>query len=112
MSAASYPTNPTEPTTAPAAVDPGRTLGIVGLVLSFVTSLPGLIVSIIAHRKSKAAGFNNVLAKVGIVVGAVFTAFGLIMATVGVIGVIALGHKCAELGPGVHQSGGTTITCG
>lgn len=106
MSAAPYPTTP-----APAAVDPGRTLGIVGLVLSFVTSVPGLIVSIIAHRKSKAAGFNNVIAKVGIVVGAVFTAFGLIMATVGVVGVVALGQKCAELGPGVHQSGGTTITC-
>lgn len=103
----SYPTS-----SVSAAEDPGRTLGIVGLVLAFVTSLPGLIVSIIAHRKSKAAGFNNVIAKVGIVVGAIFTGFGLIMATVGVVGVVALGQKCAELGPGVHQSGGTTITCG
>lgn len=56
------------------------------------------------------------LATVGIVVGAVFTAFGLIMATVGVVGVVvgvmALGHKCVDLGPDVHQVGGTIITCG
>ncbi|MBO0812792.1 MAG: hypothetical protein J2P23_12205 [Microlunatus sp.] len=107
MSATPYPAAPVQQ-----AEDPGKTLGIVGLVLSFVTSLPGLIVSIIAVRKSKAAGFSNTIAKVGIVVGAVITAFYLAIAAVGIVGVIALGQKCADLGPGVHQSGGTTITCG
>jgi len=106
--AAPYPTTPA----TSAAVDPGRTLGIVGLVLSIVTSVPGLIVSIIAHRKSKKAGFNNVLAKVGIVIGAVFTALWLGLSTVGVIGIVHVAQQCSDLGPGVHQVGGTTYTCG
>jgi len=106
--AAPYPTTPA----VSAAVDPGRTLGIVGLVLSIVTSLPGLIVSIIAHRKSKKAGFNNVLAKVGIVIGAVFTALWLGLSTVGVIGIVHVAQQCQDLGPGVHQVGSTTYTCG
>lgn len=107
MSATPYPTNPA----VSAAVDPGRTLGIVGLVLSIVTSLPGLIVSIIALRKSKKAGFNNVMAKVGIVIGAVFTVLWLSLSTVGVLGIVHLAHECSDLGPGVHQVGGTTYTC-
>ena len=48
--------------------DPGKTLGIVGLVLAIVAPLIGLIVSIIARNKSKQAGFQNGLAKAGIIV--------------------------------------------
>ena len=95
-----------------ATEDPGRTLGIVGLVLAFITSLPGLIVSIIAFRKSKKAGFSNTIAKVGIIIGSIFTALALVITAVSIVGVIALAKKCADLGPGVHQSGTTTVTCG
>ena len=38
----------------PPAQDPGRTMGIVGLVLAIFCSLIGLVVSIIAFNKSKA----------------------------------------------------------
>ncbi|MCY0905238.1 DUF4190 domain-containing protein [Arthrobacter sp. H14-L1] len=48
--------------------DPGKTLGIIGLVLAFLISIAGLVVSIIALQKSKAAGFKNTPAKVGIFV--------------------------------------------
>ncbi|MBG0741180.1 DUF4190 domain-containing protein [Paeniglutamicibacter antarcticus] len=48
--------------------DPGKTLGIIGLVLAFLISIAGLVVSIIALKKSKAAGFKNTPAKVGIIV--------------------------------------------
>lgn len=93
--------------------DPGKTMGIIGLILSFLGCLApvGLIISIVARNKSKKAGHQNTLATVGIVVGALVTA-GLIIT--GIVMGVALGgvaQKCAELGPGVHQEGGTTYTC-
>jgi len=92
--------------------DPGRTLGVVGLVLSVVANVIGLIVSIIAFRKSKQAGFNNMMAKVGIVIGAVTTGFGLLMGGIGIYAAVHLASTCSDLGPGVHQVGTTTVTCG
>lgn len=61
------------------AQDPGRTMGIVGLVLAIFCSLIGMIVSIIAYNKSKAAGFKNNIALAGVIVGAVFFVIGLIL---------------------------------
>ena len=62
----------------PPAQDPGRTMGIVGLVLAIFCNLIGLVVSIIAFNKSKQAGFKNNIALAGIVVGAVLFVIGLI----------------------------------
>jgi small-conductance mechanosensitive channel len=56
-----------------AAEDPGRTLGIIGLILSIVASVAGLIVSVIARNRSRAAGFDNTIAKAGIIVGIITT---------------------------------------
>ena len=109
--AANPPFNPVHPG-PDALADPGRTLGLVGMILSFFSGLVGLIISIVALRKSKAAGFRNTFAKVGIIVGSVTTALGLTLAGVGIAGAVALTSKCADLGPGVHQVGNTTITCG
>jgi hypothetical protein len=63
----------------PPAQDPGRTMGIVGLVLAIFCSLIGMIVSIIAYNKSKAAGFKNNIALAGIIVGAVLFVVGIIV---------------------------------
>jgi hypothetical protein len=62
----------------PPAQDPGRTMGIVGLVLAIFCNLIGLVVSIIAFNKSKQAGFKNNIALAGIIVGAVLFVIGLI----------------------------------
>ena len=96
----------------PAAEDPGKTLGIVGLILSFFTALIGLIVSAVALNKSKKAGFKNTPALIGVIIGAIGTVFAVIAISLAIAGAVALGQKCAELGPGVHQEGGVTITCG
>ncbi|MEO8827390.1 MAG: hypothetical protein ABI385_01695 [Lapillicoccus sp.] len=96
---------------APVAEDPGKTLGIVGLILSFFTALIGMIVSIIAWRKSKGAGLSNVPAVIGIVVGALGTVVLVIAIIVGVVAFNTLMTKCNELGPGVHRDGGVTYTC-
>jgi len=58
--------------------DPGKTLGIVGFVLAFVFAIAGIVVSAIARKKSKEAGFDNQLAKWGLILSIVFTALGVI----------------------------------
>lgn len=98
--------------TAPVAEDPGKTLGTVGLVLAIIMSWIGLIVSIVAFRKSKSAGFNNGIAKAGIVVGIITTVAGLVIGGIMTAGIVATVQKCGELGPGVHQEDGVTYTCG
>lgn len=64
--------------TAGTGEDPGKTLGIVGLVLAFVFALAGIIVSAIALKKSKEAGFKNTIAKVGLILSIVFLVIGII----------------------------------
>ena len=59
-----------------AAVDPGKTMGIIGLVLAFLCSIAGLIVSLLAYNKSKAAGYKNTIALVGIVLSIIFMVTG------------------------------------
>ena len=60
----------------PAASDPNRTLTIVGFVFAFLCSIVGLVISIIAYNRSKQLGFNNGLAKAGIIVSAALMILG------------------------------------
>jgi len=79
----------TAPTPAPADF-PGKTLGIVGLIVAFFFSLVGLIISAVALKQSKDAGFANTPAKVGVILGIIFTALGLLWLIFGVgLGVVA-----------------------
>jgi hypothetical protein len=80
---------------APAPASDGKTLGIVGLVLAFVFSPAGLIVSIIARNQSKAAGVQNTPAKVGLVLSVIF----VILSVLGWILVIATGALSYALNP-------------
>ena len=88
-----------EPTPAPAVLEtvtvkpaddlseyPGRTLGIVALVLAFFSQVPALVMGIIAWVWSNKAGANNVPAKVAVAVSASL----LVLITLAVIGWIAL----------------------
>jgi hypothetical protein len=112
----SYAAGPTFPNTgyAPAApaVDPARTLGIAGLVLSIFFSAVGLVVSIVAFRKSKRAGFKNTPALAGIVVGIITTVGILTAGIAGGLAATSLVSTCADLGPGQHVVNGVTYTCG
>lgn len=100
------------PVPAAAPVSDGKTLGIVGLVLAFLFSLAGLIVSIIARGQSKKAGVPNTPATVGIVISIIGIVITLIWIIVAIAGFGALMSACAEYGPGVHEIDGVTLTCG
>jgi hypothetical protein len=103
------------PAAAPApASAPGKTLGIVGLILSFIgpASLIGLILSIVARSQSKKAGVSNTPATIGIVIGIIVLIGSIILFTVLGITAANLVAQCADLGPGVHEVDGVTYTCG
>ncbi len=72
--------NSTEPTSTPVQprVDPGNTLGIVGLILNVISPLPALIVSIVSYEKSKKAGFGGKLGRIGILVASIYLALSII----------------------------------
>jgi hypothetical protein len=105
---------PTPATPAPVAAAPGKTLGIVGLILAFIgpLSLIGLILSLIARSQSKKAGVKNTPATVGIVIGLIVLVITIIVWVVAGISAAALLSQCADLGPGVHDVNGVTVTCG
>lgn len=68
---------------APSGADyPGKTLGIVGLVLSFCFTLIGSVVSFVAWRRSRAAGYRNTPALVGIAIGVAVLTFWIIVLAV------------------------------
>jgi hypothetical protein len=96
---------------APAAV-PGKTLGIVALVLAFLSSPIGLILGLVAKSQSKKAGASNGPATAAIVLGLIGTIILAIIIGVSVAGAGALLSQCAELGAGVHDVNGVTVTCG
>ncbi len=106
------PPSPQPP--APAAPVPGKTLGIVALILAFFVQIVGLILGIVALVQSRRAGVKNTPAVWAIVLSAVFMVIGIIIVVVLVTATAgALASACAELGPGIHElADGTTITCG
>ncbi|QAY64017.1 hypothetical protein ET495_13175 [Xylanimonas allomyrinae] len=71
------------------AEDPGKTLGLVGLIGAFVVPIGGLICSIIGRSKSKKAGFDNKLALWGIIISAVSLAATLVLSVLVIVGTIA-----------------------
>lgn len=103
--------SPQPPAAAPV---PGKTLGIVALILAFFVQIVGLILGIVALVQSRRAGVKNTPAVWAIVLSSVFMVIGIIIAVVLATATAgALASACAELGPGIHElADGTTITCG
>lgn len=77
-------------TPAPGTDFPGKTLGIVGLILAIFFNLIGLIISAVALNQSKTAGFKNGPAKAGIIVGAILLGLGIIITIISIIASAAI----------------------
>ena len=82
---------------------PGKTLGIVGLIVSFFFAIVGLILSAVALSQSKKAGFKNTPAKVGLILGIVFSVLGIIFWIFWGALFIAVLQNCPEVSPGVYS---------
>jgi hypothetical protein len=108
-----------------APVNPGKTLGIVGLVLGvvgfvvmFLGPIAGLIVSIIGLSKSKKVGLKNGLAVAGIIVSSVALIANIILTIVLVSLAATFGgaaidmvEQCESDPTGSVEFQGQTITC-
>jgi hypothetical protein len=75
-----YSSAPPAPYGAPASPTvPGRTLGIVALIVAIFFNVIGLILGIVALVQSRKAGHKNGFAVAAIIVGAVLTVVGIIV---------------------------------
>jgi MFS family permease len=88
----------------PPTENPGKTLGIVGLVLgivgffiAFLAPIAGLVVSIIGRNKSKRAGHKNGLAVAGIIVSIVALIANIITVIVFISVAATFGGAAVEL---------------
>lgn len=107
------------PMPAPVAVNPGKTMGIVSLVLSIIgIHLVGVILGFVGMSQSKKAGQKNGFALAGIILGFVGMVVGLIVIIVLAVGGALFGgvfgnlaQVCSELGTGVWEIDGVTYTC-
>lgn len=74
-----------QPPPNPDAVDPGKTLGMVGMILAIIpcTYFIGLILSVVAFVMSNRVGIRNQRAVIGIIVGAVWLVISIIAQVTG-----------------------------
>lgn len=101
-------TTPAPAAPAPAAA-PGKGMTIAGIVFAFLIPILGLILSIVALVQSRNAGQKNGGAIAGIIISIVWPIILAILLTTVFAGLF---NQCAQLGPGVHEVGGVTYTCG
>ena len=71
----------------PARDDPGKTLGLVGMILAIIpcTAVIGLILSIVAFVMSRRIGIQNQKAMIGIIIGAIWLVLSIIAQITGAL---------------------------
>ena len=106
------PAQPVPAYAAAPATFPGKTLGIVAIPVAIFFSVIGIILGFVAKSQSKKAGAKNTPATIALVIGFVITILWVIGIAVGIAGSAALLSQCADLGSGVHDVNGVTVTCG
>jgi hypothetical protein len=104
------------PAPAAPAVVPGKSLGVVALILAILPfQLIGLILGIVANGQSKKAGFKNGPAKAAIIVSIILMVLGLIIGIIAVASGAALfgglTDICSTYGSGEWEVSGVTYTC-
>ncbi|MBO1903041.1 DUF4190 domain-containing protein [Leucobacter weissii] len=73
QSAPAYSAAPPVAPGQPQTSTPGKTLGIVSLILAFFLPIIGLILGIVAVIQSRKAGAGNIPGIIAIILGAIFT---------------------------------------
>lgn len=107
------PPAPAAPAYAAAPVSPpGKTLGIVALILAFFFQLIAFILGLVAMSQSRKVGAKNTPALVAVILSIVFGLIWILVVGGALAGAATLLQQCGDLGPGVHEVGGVTYTCG
>lgn len=113
MTSPTTPAPVAAPTVAP--TEPARGLTIAGFVLAFLIAPLGAILSIVALVKiNSAGGSSRGLAIAGIIIGALGTIAWIvtIIVSAAILGAaVDMVGTCLDLGPGVWDVDGATITC-
>lgn len=78
-----------------ASARPGKTLGIVGLILAILLPIIGLVLSIVAVVQSRKAGASNIPGVIGIIIGALGT-IGYIILIVSLVSLAGVGMDAAQ----------------
>lgn len=84
---------------APQPIDPGKGLGIAGLVMAFILPVVGFILSIISRNKSVKAGYPGGLGLAGIITSSVLALLWLlffIIVTVAYLGMIERANEASS----------------
>lgn len=107
-----YSSAPPAPQGAPAGQPiPGKTLGIVALIVAIFFNVIGLILGIVALVQSKKAGYKNGFAVAAIIVGAILTVIGIIVAIFLVVAFTAAAGFATEAYQACEAAGFTgTVT--
>lgn len=122
-----YPTAPPAYETAPPAAGqvpgpptpgapvPGKTLGIVALIVAFFAQLIGLILGIVALVQSRKAGVRNLPAVWAIIVSSVLMVIGIIVGIILIVSFVSVFDQamryCLENPNGSYQINGVTQSC-
>lgn len=105
------PAYPTGGPAAPGAPVPGRTLGIVALIVAIFFNFIGIILGIVALVQSRKAGAKNGFAVAAIIVGAVLFVIGVIVTIVIFSQFIDAANACLSNPSGTATVWGITIPC-
>lgn len=79
---------------APAGDYPGKTLGLVALIVAIFANVIGIILGFVARNQSKQAGYENPLAKWAIIVGFILLGLSIIL---GIIYGIAVAGAVSQM---------------
>ncbi len=92
--------------------DPGKTLGIVGFLLSLLGfNVISFIIGAIAYKKSRAVNIKNWFAVAAMVISVLSLIAGLLYVFIVGIPGVTPGNECDQLGPGTHVKNGKVIDC-
>lgn len=91
--------------------DPGKVLGIVAVVVSLGAGIIGIVLGVLAYRRSRAASFTGGFGMAAMILGTITTVLLVLQLTLLSNG-WGVGGACDGREPGIHElDNGTKISC-
>ncbi|MDQ5932593.1 MAG: hypothetical protein QG649_678 [Patescibacteria group bacterium] len=93
------------------AEDPGKTMGIVGIILVFFFAPAAIVLGMLSRNKSKAAGHSTTLGTVSLIGGIVMTVLGII-STIAFFALVSAGLNSISTSGSISTENDTTVVGG